>query len=56
MCRRLLEQKEAYNTLLQALHAADFEELPVKHDICEVLSKLGGADPENSSTVSLCRP
>lgn len=38
-------------TLLQALHIADFEELPVRHDICEVLAGLQGSDPENCSTV-----
>ena len=51
MCRRLLIEKEAHVTLLQALYTADFEELPLKHDICEVLSKLGGSDPDTSSTV-----
>lgn len=51
MCRRLLAEKEAHSTLLQALHIADFEELPLKYDICEVLSKLGASDPDSSSTV-----
>ena len=51
MCRRLLAEEEAHLTLLQALHIADFEELPLKYDICEVLSKLGSSDPDSSSTV-----
>lgn len=51
ICRRLLKEKEAYLILLEALHVADFEELPLKHDICEVLSKLGSSDPDTSSTV-----
>lgn len=51
MCRKLLVEKNAHLTLLQALRTADFEELPLKHDICEVLSKLGASDPDTSSTV-----
>ena len=51
--RKLLVEKEAHLTLLQALHTADFEELPMKHNICEVLSKLGGSDPDTSSTVRM---
>ena len=46
-------EKEAHLTLLQALYTADFEELPLKYDICEVLSKLGGSDPDTSSTVRI---
>ena len=46
-------EKEAHFTLLQALYTADFEELPLKYDICEVLSKLGGSDPDTSSTVRI---
>ena len=46
-------EKNAHLTLLQALQIADFEELPLKHDICEVLSKLGASDPDTSSTVSV---
>ena len=54
-----MKEKEAYLILLEALHVADFEELPLKHDICEVLSKLGSSDPDTSSTVrspSSCIP
>ncbi len=46
-----MAEKNAHLTLLQALHIADFEELPLKYDICEVLSKLGSSDPDSSSTV-----
>ncbi len=39
--------------LLQALHAAEFEELAIMHDIIEALAKLSDdKGPDNSSTVS----
>lgn len=39
--------------LLQALHAAEFEELAIMHDITEALGKLSDdKGPDNSSTVS----
>ena len=46
-----MREAHSHQTLLQALYAADFEEHPVQHDICEVLSKLQGSNPDRSSTV-----
>ena len=46
-----MREAQSHQTLLEALYAADFEEHPVKHDICEVLSKLQGSNPDRSSTV-----
>jgi hypothetical protein len=37
--------------LLEALHAALFEELPIAHDIAEALGKLANDDLDNRSTV-----
>ena len=46
-----MREAQSHQTLLEALYAADFEEHLVKHDICEVLSKLQGSNPDRSSTV-----
>lgn len=52
-CRAAIIKLGGERELLQALHAAEFEELAIVHDLTEALGRLYGDNvPDNSSTVS----
>lgn len=52
-CRAVIIKLGGHIELLRALHAAEFEDLAIMHDIAEALGKLAEGDfPDNSSTVS----